>query len=71
MFLTNVQRLKKNLEKEWRYYKKSSKNKKKLFLKHRILIFLLVYTPLFWRFSMNEYERALLLGPIKKVINKK
>lgn len=36
-----------------------------------ILIFLLVYTPLFWRFSMNEYERALLLGPIKKVINKK
>lgn len=36
-----------------------------------ILIFLLVYTHLFWRFSMNEYERALLLGPIKKVINKK
>ena len=35
-----------------------------------ILIFLLVYTPLFWRFSMNEYERALLLGPIQKVINK-
>ena len=33
-----------------------------------ILIFLLVNTPLFWRFSMNEYERALLLGPIKKVI---
>lgn len=35
-----------------------------------ILMFLLVYIPLFWRFSMNEYERALLLGPIKKVINK-
>lgn len=35
-----------------------------------IIIFLLVYIPLFWRFSMNEYERSLLINPIHKVLRK-
>ena len=35
-----------------------------------IAIFALIYLPTFWLFSMNQYERDLLLKPIKKVTNK-
>lgn len=34
-----------------------------------IPIFLIVYVPLFWQFSMNDYERQLLLSPIRKIIH--
>lgn len=34
------------------------------------LLFVMMYFPLFWRFSMNEYERNLILKPIKKSLGK-
>lgn len=33
-------------------------------------IFIVVYIPLFWIFSMNKYERNLFISPIKSLINK-
>jgi len=33
-----------------------------------IFVFTLIYLPLFWKFSMNQYERNLLLQPIKKIL---
>ena len=30
----------------------------------------LLYIPLFWKFSMNQYERAIILTPIKKIFQK-
>ena len=30
----------------------------------------LLYIPLFWKFSMNQYERAIILTPIKKLCSK-
>ena len=35
-----------------------------------ILIFSIVYIPLFWVFSMNKYERDLIKTPILKIINR-
>lgn len=36
-----------------------------------ILIFCAVYIPLFWLFSMNEYERGLIKTPMRKIISPK
>lgn len=35
-----------------------------------IIIFCAVYIPLFWIFSMNKYERNLLIAPIKKILRR-
>ena len=35
-----------------------------------IAVFAMVYLPAFWLFSMNQYERDLLLKPMQKVMNK-
>lgn len=35
-----------------------------------IACFSLVYLPLFWRFSMNNYERELVAAPFRKIIHK-
>jgi O-antigen/teichoic acid export membrane protein len=35
-----------------------------------IVLFALIYLPTFWFFSMNQYERDLLLKPMQKVLNK-
>lgn len=35
-----------------------------------IMIFSIIYLPLFWRFGMNRYERDLLWTPISKLIRK-
>lgn len=35
-----------------------------------IIIYCAVYIPLFWKYSMNEYERIIVAEPIKKVIRK-
>jgi nitrogen fixation-related uncharacterized protein len=35
-----------------------------------IIIFCAIYIPLFWSFSMNQYEKDLLMGPIKIYISK-
>lgn len=35
-----------------------------------ILIFCIVYIPLFWVFSMNKYERDLIKAPIRKITQK-
>jgi Ni,Fe-hydrogenase I cytochrome b subunit len=35
-----------------------------------ILLFALIYLPTFWFFSMNQYERDLLLKPMQKVLIK-
>ena len=35
-----------------------------------ILVFTIIYVPLFWRFSMNDEERALLLKPIQNILHK-
>ena len=35
-----------------------------------ILIFSIVYIPLFWVFSMNKYERDLIKAPIRKITQK-
>lgn len=35
-----------------------------------ITIFTMVYLPLFWKFSMNQYERQLLLSPIKRLLRR-
>lgn len=35
-----------------------------------ILIFCAIYIPLFWLFSMNEYERSLIKAPIQKITQK-
>lgn len=35
-----------------------------------IIGFTVVYLPLFWIFSMNAYERQLLLSPVKKILHK-
>ena len=35
-----------------------------------IVLFAIVYIPLFFRFSMNSYERDLFIAPIKKIISK-
>lgn len=37
----------------------------KIFL--AILTFFLIYMPLFWRFSMNSYERSTILAPLKSL----
>ena len=31
-----------------------------------IMVFTILFVPLFWKFSMNDYERDLLLRPLKK-----
>ena len=36
-----------------------------------IVFYLIVYLPLFFAFSMNAYERDLILKPIKKILKKK
>ena len=36
-----------------------------------ILIYLIIYIPLFFLFSMNRYERDLFIKPLKKIIQKK
>lgn len=35
-----------------------------------ISLYLIVYLPLFWLFSMNQYERSLILKPAKKILEK-
>ena len=35
-----------------------------------IVLFAIIYTPLFFRFSMNSYERDLFIAPIKKIIKR-
>ena len=35
-----------------------------------IISFVIVYIPLFWKFSMNDYERGLLLKPINIIVDK-
>ncbi len=35
-----------------------------------ICVYLLLFVPAFWRWSMNGYERNLLLSPIKKLVDK-
>lgn len=35
-----------------------------------IMLYLIVYIPLFWRFSMNNYERNLLLAPFQKLMKR-
>ena len=35
-----------------------------------ILLFLAVYLPAFWLFSMNSYERTSLLSPVRSLINR-
>lgn len=35
-----------------------------------IVLFAIIYIPLFFRFSMNSYERDLFIAPIKKIISK-
>ncbi len=35
-----------------------------------ICVYLLLFVPAFWRWSMNGYERNLLLSPIKKLVAK-
>ena len=35
-----------------------------------ILIFCLLYIPIFWKFSMNESEKSLLLSPVKVLVEK-
>ncbi len=35
-----------------------------------ILLFAIIYIPLFFRFCMNSYERDLFIAPIKKIISK-
>ena len=41
-----------------------------VFLGLGILAYLIIYLPLFFFFSMNEYERKLILGPFQKVLSK-
>lgn len=41
-----------------------------LYLLSAIIVFCVVYIPLFWKYSMNQYERELLLGSAKVVANK-
>ena len=36
-----------------------------------IVIYSIVYIPMFWKFSMSEYERGLLKEPIRKIIKRK
>ena len=35
-----------------------------------ICVYMLLFVPAFWRWSMNGYERNLLLSPIKKLVDK-
>ena len=35
-----------------------------------IIVYLIVYLPLFFKFSMNQYERDLILKPVKKLLKK-
>lgn len=35
-----------------------------------ICVYLIVYLPLFFKFSMNQYERDLILKPVKKILRK-
>lgn len=35
-----------------------------------IVIFCVVYIPLFWKFSMNKYERDLIIAPMQKIISR-
>ena len=35
-----------------------------------IILYLIVYLPLFFRFSMNQYEQKLVLRPIKKLLKR-
>lgn len=35
-----------------------------------IIIFSMLFIPLFWKFSMNEYERQLLLSPLQRIIQR-
>ncbi|MBO7226103.1 MAG: oligosaccharide flippase family protein [Bacteroidales bacterium] len=35
-----------------------------------ILLFVIIYIPLFFRFSMNSYERDLFIAPIKKILKR-
>ena len=36
-----------------------------------IVVFAVIYIPLFWRFSMNGYERALITDPLRKILKRK
>lgn len=36
-----------------------------------IIVFSLIFIPLVWKFSMNEYERQLLLSPMHRIIQRK
>lgn len=36
-----------------------------------IVVYSMVYIPAFWKFSMNSYERELVMKPILRIINKK
>ena len=40
----------------------------KLFI--TIIIFCSIYVPLFWIFSMNKYERSLIISPLNKLLRK-
>ena len=35
-----------------------------------ILIFCVAYTPFFWLFGMNKYERGLIKAPFQKIMSK-
>ncbi|MCM1139936.1 MAG: oligosaccharide flippase family protein [Muribaculum sp.] len=35
-----------------------------------ILIFVVIYLPLFWKFSMNDYEKQLMAAPVKKLLHR-
>lgn len=35
-----------------------------------VALYSIIYIPMFWRFSMNNYERSLILSPIKSVLHR-
>lgn len=35
-----------------------------------IVVFIMIYLPLFWFFSLNNYERNMIIGPISKIVMK-
>lgn len=36
-----------------------------------VMAFIAIYTPIFWKFSMNDYERQLIISPIRKILAKR
>lgn len=36
-----------------------------------IVVYLVIYLPLFFMISMNKYEKDLVMGPIRKILKRK